>query len=137
MSHSVDHELIIKTCRCCGTVLVTTPVEKLEDVNALEYAKRALEVAAVGDHPIVFLSQGNRNDTKRLATIAKNNFGCTSFALQPCVWERRLGDTSMYVFARRDRALPPATKMAPGHRNRRNLRPGRRCSLRAAHDASW
>ena len=85
MTETVKREVIIKTCRHCGTVLATTPIEKLEDVKGLEYATRALEVAAVGDHPIVFLSDGNPHDTKRLATIAKNNFGCTVFALQPCV----------------------------------------------------
>lgn len=72
------------SCECCGTVLKANVIEQFDDIRGLEYAKRALEVAAVGDHPIVFLSNDNHSDTRRLAALARHHFNLKTWALLPC-----------------------------------------------------
>jgi predicted ATPase with chaperone activity len=71
-------------CRCCGAVLPSQTVERLDEIRGLEHAKRALEVATVGGHTLVLEGVSNRRDAERLAQVARSAFQVTAFVIDPC-----------------------------------------------------
>jgi len=69
-------------CPACGVVLPGETV-RLDAVPKQEHAKRAIEVALVGSHPICFIGVGNGGDALRLARWVRQQ-GVAAFTTAPC-----------------------------------------------------
>jgi len=74
----------IETCRHCGAVRRSDLPQRLDEIKGQEHVKRAIEVAAAGNHTIVLVSIGMLDDTMRLAQIARNTFALAVFVITPC-----------------------------------------------------
>ncbi len=77
--------MTLETCLCCGSISTVDATVRLDSLRGNEHVKRALEVAAVGNHSVVLMAcRQNMPSAERFALWLRSQFGNYVQVAEPC-----------------------------------------------------